>query len=159
MPFFFFVFAAGQRPRHHHGRRAGVFLPPQHHREAALWPGRYDTVWKSPRWVHTDSWDHARLSWESHCRTYIMHFTGKVKALHSKSKSVDFFFFFFFFSLAYHHDVIVDCTMQRGCRVTTHSAFRLVPHKLCSQRALSSVKSSLTKSLASEIFQCLKYRS
>lgn len=33
------VVAAGQCSRHHLGRGAGVLLPPQHHREAALWPG------------------------------------------------------------------------------------------------------------------------
>lgn len=30
---------AGQRARHYDGRRAGVFLPAQHHGEAALRPG------------------------------------------------------------------------------------------------------------------------
>lgn len=45
MAFFFVVVAvAGQRPRHLHGRRAGVLLHLQHHREAALWAGAWPSL-------------------------------------------------------------------------------------------------------------------
>lgn len=39
MAFFVVVVTAGQRSRHLHGRRTGVLLQLQHHREAAHWPG------------------------------------------------------------------------------------------------------------------------
>lgn len=49
-----FLCAAGQRSSHHHGLGAGVFLPPQHNREAALWPGlsKLSPEQKSLMWQH-----------------------------------------------------------------------------------------------------------
>lgn len=50
------LYVAGQCPRHHNGRGAGVLLPPQHNREAALWPGRCDAVYKAHPVLFYGSW-------------------------------------------------------------------------------------------------------
>lgn len=39
-----FFSPTGQCSRHHHGRWAGVRHPAQHHRQAAVWPGRVDVI-------------------------------------------------------------------------------------------------------------------
>lgn len=41
LPSCVFFSSVGQRSRHHDGRRAGVFISSQHHRQAALWAGVY----------------------------------------------------------------------------------------------------------------------